>query len=477
MGTTTLSFLGAAGTVTGSKHLLTLDAHTATPRHILVDCGMYQGEKHLRRLNWADFPIPPSSISDVLLTHAHMDHSGMLPRLVKQGFHGRIWCTRATADLTEIILRDSAFLQERDAEYARERGYSKHRSPEPLYRIGDVENTLPLFRTVDFDTELDLGDAVVATWVRSGHILGSASIHVRTDEGSVLFSGDIGRHTHPVLRPREIPPGADVVLVESTYGDREHFEPQEPPHEVFADAIRRTIERGGSVLVPAFAVDRTEVVLHTLARMQAEGRIPRVPVFMDSPMALASLRIYQAPRNAEELTPEVQGLALSELDLREVRDPRQSQRLNHPEQPCIIISASGMATGGRVLHHLETMLPDPRHTVVLTGYQAVGTRGRALVEGARHLKMYGAYVAVRAQIVRDEEFSVHADGSELVDWIAALDPPPSHVFCVHGEPESAQALSERLGDEVGVVAVVPTRGEHIRVRSGRIRQVNATLNP
>lgn len=469
MRTTTLSFIGAAGTVTGSKHLITLDAHTSTPRHILVDCGMYQGQKELRRLNWADFPIPPADISDILLTHAHMDHTGLLPRLVKQGFQGTIWCTDATAELTEIVLRDSAYLQERDAEFALLQGYSKHRKPEPLYRVGDVEQTLPLLRIIDFDTPLDLGDGVSATWIRAGHILGSASIHVTTEEGTILFSGDLGRHTHPVLRAREIPPGADVVLIESTYGDREHFEPEAAGHEVLADAIRRTAKRGGSVLIPAFAVDRTEVVLQTLALLQDEGRIPALPVYVDSPMALASLRIYQDSRYRDELRDDVDGLDLPQLDLREVRDAQESERLNRPNRPCVIISASGMATGGRVLHHLEHMLPDERHTVVLTGYQAVGTRGRTLAEGARQLKMHGAYVAVRAEVVRDEEFSVHADASELVDWVKALDPPPQQIFCVHGEVDSATALTELLAQE-GFTAIVPERGERVRVRSGKVRK-------
>lgn len=469
MRTTTLSFIGAAGTVTGSQHLLTIDAHTPSPRHILIDCGMYQGSKELRRLNWADFPIPPAQISDILLTHAHMDHTGLLPRLVKHGFQGTIWCTEATAELTEIVLRDSAHLQERDAEFAQTLGYSKHRRPEPLYRVSDVEQTLPLLRVIDFDTPLDLDDGVIAQWVRAGHILGSASIHVTTEEGTILFSGDLGRHTHPVLRAREIPPGADVVLIESTYGDREHFEPDAAEHEALADAIRRTVKRGGSVLIPAFAVDRTEVVLQVLAQMQDEGRIPSLPVYVDSPMALASLRIYQASRHRGELREDVEGLSLSQLDLREVRDAQDSERLNRPHQPCIIISASGMATGGRVLHHLEHMLPDERHTVVLTGYQALGTRGRSLADGARQLKMHGAYVAVRAEVVRDEEFSVHADASELMDWVKALDPPPQQVFCVHGEVDSATALTELLAAD-GFMGIVPERGERVRVRSGKVRK-------
>ncbi len=469
MGSTTLTFLGAAGTVTGSKHLLTLHAGTPDQRRILVDAGLFQGEKDLRRMNWADFPVAPSTIDTILVTHAHLDHVGFLPRLVKQGFNGRILATDATIRLAEIVLRDSAYLQERDATYAEAHGYSKHRHPEPLYRVDDVEKTLPLFRAVNFDMDTDLGDGVRARWVRAGHILGAASIHVSTPDGSVLFSGDLGRPEHPVLRRRDTPPGADLVLVESTYGDREHADPEGRAHEVFADAIRRTAERGGSILVPAFAVDRTEVVLTAIADMQHTGRIPRLPIYVDSPMALASLRVYRSPVFAPELREDVAGLRLGDLDLHELVTVDESRTLNDPHRPCIIISASGMATGGRVLHHLEHMLPDERHCVVLTGYQSVGTRGRALAEGATQLKMHGAYVPVMAEVVRDEEFSVHADGSELVDWVGALDPSPLEVFCVHGEPDSAAALAARLGEQLGVVAVVPRHRETVRVGGSALR--------
>lgn len=455
MAPTTLTFVGAAGTVTGSKHLLTVDSPRGE-RRILIDSGLYQGEKKLRRKNWSDFPVPADSISDILLTHAHLDHVGYLPRLVKQGFSGTIWATPSTIDLAHIVLRDSAYLQERDAEHARTYGYSKHRRPLPLYTVNDVEDTLPLMRAVDFDADIDVGGQVSAHWTRAGHILGSASIRVHTPGGDALFSGDLGRPTHPVLRSREIPEGAPTVLLESTYGDREHFEtdPGHEKHEVFRDAICRTIDRGGSVLVPAFAVDRTEVVLKVLSDMVAAGQIPSVPIYVDSPMALASLRLYQAASARGELNDEVGGLKLSNLNLIEVRDQEQSQKLNDPKEPSIIVSASGMLTGGRVLHHIEHMLPQAIHTVVLTGYQAVGTRGRALLDGARELKMHGAWVSVQAEVIRDEEFSVHADCSELVDWVRDLVPQPRSVWCVHGEDKAAQALVESLDQELGVHARV-----------------------
>lgn len=458
---TTLTFLGAAGTVTGSKYLLTVNE-----RRILVDAGMFQGPKELRRLNWADFPVPPDTITDVLLTHAHMDHVGYLPVLVKHGFSGPVWCTPYTRDLAYIVLRDAGFLQERDAEDARLGGWSKHAQPKPLYDSRDVEATLPLLTPVDWDRDLELNDGITAQWTRSGHILGSGSIRVQTPDGSVLFSGDLGRKEHPVLRARETPQGADVVLVESTYGDREHPEPLNLPHEALADAVRRTIDRGGSVLIPAFAVDRTEIVLKELSDMRRDGRIPRTPVYVNSPMAAAALDVYRSASG--ELRHD---LDLSDImaDLREVRTADESRELTSGGHgPSIIVSSSGMATGGRVLHHLERMLPDARNTVVLTGYQAIGTRGRSLLDGATRLKMRGRYVGVKAEIVRDEEFSVHADGSELVDWITDLSPRPGLVFCTHGEAEPAAALAARITRETGIDAVVPAQGEVVVVEPASV---------
>ena len=459
--TTTLTFLGGAGTVTGSKYLLTIGS-----RRVLVDGGLFQGTKELRLLNWADFPVDAHTVDLILLTHAHMDHVGYLPALVKRGFQGRILCTDATEDLAGIVLRDAGYLQERDAEHATEGGYSKHNPPLPLYTVRDVEQTLPLLSLVDFDTDVDLGGGVVARWTRAGHILGSASIHVTTPDGSVLFSGDLGRADHPVIRARGTPAGADVVLVESTYGDREHPEPVNLPHEELADVIRRTVQRGGSVLIPAFAVDRTEVVLKTISEMQADRRIPVVPIYVNSPMALAALRVYRAEKYRDELRADLDPDHFLNLpNLREVHSTEESRAITKPDDPCIIISSSGMATGGRVLHHLEAMLPDSRNAVVLVGYQGEGTRGRLLAEGAEHLKMHGAYVPVKAEIVQDHEFSVHADASELVDWLAALSPRPGIVFCVHGEERGAKPLARRIHDELGLTAVIPTMGETVVVSS------------
>ncbi len=451
----TLQFLGAAGTVTGSKYLLTLEG-----RRILVDAGMFQGEKQWRLKNWEDFPVDPATITDVVLTHAHLDHTGYLPALVKQGFIGPVWCTEGTRRLTEIVLRDAGYLQERDAEDAAEGGWSKHEPPLPLYTLADVEDTLTLLQPLEFDSDFDLGDGIVLRFTRAGHILGSASVTLTTAHASVLFSGDLGRHDHPVLRPREVPPGSPVVVVESTYGDREHPEPANLPHELLADVIRRTAERGGSVLIPTFAVDRVEGVLKVLHELHRDGRIPALPTYVNSPMALDALDVYRDM--PEELKDDFDlDAEIDRPQIHEVRTADESKELTAAgkREPSIILSSSGMLTGGRVVHHLEGMLPDARNAIVLAGYQAVGTRGAALLGGATQLKMHGRYVPVKAEIARDGEFSVHADASDLMDWLAELAPRPSLVFCTHGEPDSALALGERIERDLGVNAVVPRHGE------------------
>jgi metallo-beta-lactamase family protein len=454
---TTLTFLGAARTVTGSKYLLTVGE-----RRILVDAGLFQGEKALRLRNWEDFPVPPDSITDVIVTHAHLDHSGYLPALVRQGFSGPIWSTAGTRDLAAIVLRDAGFLAERDAQEAAQGGWSKHNPPLPIYTSEDVERTLPLFVAVPFDEDVDLEDGVTAHFTRAGHILGSASVTVRTPTTSVLFSGDLGRHDHPILRPHGTPAGTACVVVESTYGDREHPEPVNLSHEALADAVRRTVARGGSVLIPAFAVDRTEIVLRTLSEMRQNGRIPDVPIIVNSPMASSALEIYR--RSHDELRPDLDAEDFAKIpNLVEVRSAEDSMALTRGRRrdPSIIISASGMATGGRVLHHLERMLPDPRDCIVLSGYQAVGTRGRALLEGAKQLKLHGAYVPVKAEIVNDAEFSVHADASDLIDWLRDLQPAPTTVFVTHGEEVPAESFAERVRTELGLSAVVPDYGEKV----------------
>jgi metallo-beta-lactamase family protein len=455
-----LRFLGGTGTVTGSKTLVDLGTSK-----VLVDCGLFQGERDLRRRNWEPFPLQPSSIDAVLLTHAHLDHCGYLPRLVQEGFRGKAFATRGTADLAEIILLDSAHLLEEEARHAQTHGWSKHAEPLPLYSTEMAVQAVARLTTVPFDRPVDVAPDVVATFRPAGHILGSATVQVHAGGRSVLFSGDLGRAHHPVLLPPAPPPAVDVVVVESTYGDRRH---PEPDLDELADAITRTFARGGSVLVPAFAVDRTEVVLSALRTLMRAGRIQKVPVFVDSPMALRALEVYREALDREDVdvrTPRKGVLDPFDTgDLRPLTTVEQSMTVNRPAYPSIVVSASGMATGGRVLHHLVEQLPDPRNTVLLVGFQASGTRGRALADGARSVKIHGRYVPVRAEVVNLDHFSVHADADEVLEWLGKVPEPPSTCFVVHGEPDASAALRDRIIDELGWNAVVPEPGERVLIR-------------
>lgn len=450
----TLQFLGAAGTVTGSKYLV-----EAGDRRILLDAGMFQGEKALRERNWADFPVDAATIDAVVLTHAHADHTAYLPALVNQGFTGPVWCTDATARLAEIVMLDAAHLQELATEQAIRGGYSKHAEPRPLYTTGDAQRAVRQLRRVDFDEDVEVLDGVTARWTRAAHILGSASVHLTVDDVAVLFSGDLGRPDHKLLRPRDTPAGARWVVCESTYGDREHAEPA-VPHEEFVTTINRTIARGGSVLIPAFAIDRTQAIMYELAEMQADGRIPEVPVIIDGPMSMKALDVYRDMPDEFRDEVRMSGFTASSHFI-ETRTAGESRKVRRRKDPRIIVSSSGMLEGGRALAHLQQLLPDPRNAVILTGFQAEGTRGRALVDGARHVKLFGRHVPRRADVVQDREFSGHADASELVAWVAALDPAPETVYLTHGEPQAAEALERRIEDELGIMAVVAAMGEKV----------------
>lgn len=444
----------------------------AEESRILVDCGLFQGLRELRRRNWAPFPVDPATIDAVVLTHAHVDHCGYLPAFVRDGFGGPIICTPGTAELTRIVLPDAAHLQEEEASYANARGFSKHRPALPLFTRDDAAAAIERLRPVDYGKPVELATNIHAELFSAGHILGSASALVTVGTESprrIFFSGDVGRPSHPILRPPATPPPADVFLVESTYGNRRH-EPEEQALERLAQAIVRTAHEGGTVVIPSFAVDRTEVLLIALSQLAKEGRVPRLPIYADSPMALAVLDVYR--KAIDEHAPDVR-LAAGGTDpfdgtgeLHELRTPEESRSLNELGFPSIIISASGMATGGRVLHHLARCLPDSRCTVILPGYQGEGTRGRQLADGARSVKMLGRYVPVRARVLELGAFSVHADAGELVEWLRPV-PAPDIGYAIHGEKTAAESLAARLEDEVGWSVVVPHEGERVRVDQRR----------
>lgn len=458
-----LTFLGGTGTVTGSRFLLdTPDAR------VLVEAGLFQGLQELRRRNWAPLPVDPASIDAAVVTHAHVDHVGYVPVLCRDGFRGRVHATEGTATLAAIVLPDSGHLQEEEAAYANRKGFSKHAPALPLYTEEDARWSLRHFASHHFDEEVEIAPGVHLTLRPAGHILGSATATLRLDgppERRIVVSGDLGRPCHPLLRPPAPLGPADVVLVESTYGDRRHEDAD--ADERFADAIRRTARRGGTVLIPAFAVDRTEVILMHLRRLRAAGLVPDLPIYVDSPMALAALRVYRGAitAGAPEVRPEVAALRdpFDAGHLVEVRDLEASMALAGGPVPAIVISASGMASGGRVVHHLARLAPHARNTIVLAGFQAPATRGRLLADGARQLKMLGGYVTVRAEVVDLGAFSVHADQQELLGWLRTAPAPPEIVYVVHGEPRSSAMLQERIARWNGWSAVVPVHGERVRI--------------
>lgn len=452
-----LSFLGGARTVTGSKTLLDTGRH-----RVLVDAGLFQGRKELRERNWRPLAVDASTIDAVVLTHAHVDHCGYLPRLVRDGFHGPIHCTDGTRRLAEIVLPDSAHLQEEEAEYANRLGYSKHRPAEPLYTAADARAALDLLQPVGFGDETNVAPGVDVTWRRAGHILGAASlaVHVAEAGSTVVFSGDLGRPTHPLLLPPDPIGRADVAVVESTYGDEEHRSVD--PSEQLAAVVNDAASCGGVVVIPAFAVDRTEVVLWHLDRLAEQGLIPELPIVVDSPMASRALGLYrdEVRRRSPELRPELFGRELfSSLDILETRTPEESKALNERRGPFVIVSASGMATGGRVVHHLSQRIGDSRNKVVLVGFQAPGTRGDLLRNGAESIKMLGRYHPVRADVV-SVELSTHADRSELLDWLATAEGLQA-VYVNHGEEEEATQLVAEIGHRLGLLAVAPRPDERV----------------
>ena len=444
-----ISFLGATGTVTGSKYLL----ETREAR-VLVDCGLFQGFRGLRERNWAALPFDARSLDAVVLTHAHIDHTGYVPKLITLGFRGRIYCTGGTRDLLRVLLPDSGFLQAEAARHAAKWGYSRHNPPLPLYTREDAERSLSHLEPVPFGTDCVPAKGIVARFSRAGHILGSACLRVASDATSISFSGDVGRAHDPIMRPPEPLPAASFVVVESTYGDRVH--PAEDPTEEISKIISATVERGGTVVVPAFAVGRAQHLLHILARLKHAGRLPDVPVYLDSPMATEATEIFCKHTEDHGLTAQ-ECHEMCRLP-RYTRTPDESKAIDAATTSAIVVAASGMATGGRVLHHLRRFLPDERSTVLMVGYQAAGTRGRSLLEGARELKIHGQFVTVRAHVVEVPGLSAHADRDELTAWLEASKLAPKRVFVTHGEPAAARAFSQHLTTRFGWDATVPADG-------------------
>lgn len=447
----TLRSLGAASTVTGSKHLLESDG-----KRILVDCGLFQGVKNLRELNWEPLAIDPASIDAVVVTHAHLDHTGYLPRLVRDGFTGPIMSTNATAAVAEIILRDSAYLQERDAAFLNKHRATKHRPALPLYDSDDAQKTIELFVTHPFGQEFSLWDSgPVVRFRRAGHILGASTVEVDWQGRRIVFTGDLGRYDDPVMLDPDPVAAADYLVMESTYGDRVHEKTD--PANTLAEVVDATVDRGGTLVVPAFAVGRAQTLLYYLWQLKTEGRLPEVPIYLDSPMAINASELLGAYRDDHRLTPGVyEGMcAMANY----TREAEQSMAISASTEPKIVISASGMATGGRILHHLKAFAPDPRNTIMITGYQVPGTRGAAIAAGERFIRIYGEWVPINAQVANLAMLSAHADADELIRWARGFTTPPRKVFVVHGEPQPADTLRTRLGREFGWEATVPRPGQ------------------
>jgi metallo-beta-lactamase family protein len=468
--TVTLTCLGAARTVTGSKHLLEVDGH-----RVLVDSGLFQGLKELRDRNWQPLPVRADSIETVILTHAHLDHCGYLPKLVAQGFRGRIWCTAATAELSRIVMADAAKIQEEDAERANRKGYSRHQPAFPLYTIEDANRAMQLLQPVGYNRSMPVAPGVEVEFVNAGHLLGSAYARVTlAGHGkTVLFGGDLGRYGRPVLPDPSPVDGADVLLVESTYGDRVHE--SDDGGARLAAIINDTANRRGKIVIPAFALGRVEELLYWVGLFEQKRQIPILPVYVDSPMSSAVLEQYR--KRADELDPEIsemarfnghgaveghrQAVAFGTARLKVIASIPESRAVQESHEPAIVISSSGMATGGRVLHHLVHALPDERNTILLAGYQAAGTRGRLLKDGAKAVRIHGQDIPVRARVESMDALSAHADSNEIMRWLRGFKRPPSLTCLVHGEPGPMDALKARIERELHWTVRTPNPVERI----------------
>lgn len=447
-----LTFLGATGTVTGSKYLLNIETKSGDEKRILIDCGLFQGLKQLRLRNWDTLPINPKDIHTVILTHAHIDHSGYLPLFVKNGFSGKVYCTEATRDLCEVLLLDSAYLQEEEAKYANKRGFSKHLPALPLYTQEDAQKAITLLTAVGYEQDIDLGDGITTRLSPSGHILGSAFVHIQNSKTSILFSGDIGR-PHDILMKAPVRiKQADYLVLESTYGNRLHDKTD--PKIRLAEIINQTVNRKGVVVIPVFAVGRAQELLYYIHLLKTSGAIENnTPVYLNSPMAVDATAILNHYRGEHRLTPE-ESHALCHTAIM-VNGIEESKRLNETNGPMIILSASGMATGGRVVHHLKAFAPNPKNTILFVGFQAAGTRGAAMLDGAESIKIHGQYVPVHADVKYLPNLSAHADYAEILDWLDGFESPPKTTFITHGEPTASDAMRLHIEEKLHWKTMVP----------------------
>lgn len=459
-----LTFLGAAGTVTGSRHVLDID-----DTRMLIDCGIFQGSKEFRQKNWEPFPVPPESIQRVLLTHAHIDHTGYLPKFCREGFAGRVHCTHATAELCDFLLRDSAHLQEEDAYWANKKGFSRHKPAKPLYTVEDAEKAMTLFSPLHFGEDFYINDRLRVKFKDSGHMLGSSFIDIRRAENQkgkkILFSGDIGREARPILRDPVQVFNVDYLVLESTYGERLH-EPGSPVDEL-ARVITESAQRGGALVIPAFAIGRTQVLLYVIRDLEEQGKIPELPVYVDSPMAIEATEVFERRIAELDITSRILALNGTKIfrpkTLHICKTRQESKTINDVKGPAIIISSSGMAVGGRVLHHLAKCLPHPENTVLFIGYQAHGTRGRTLIEGGDEVKIHGRMIPVRAKVESIMGFSGHADYNEILAWLMGFNRPPEKTFIVHGEPEAAASMAEKIRSTFGWETMVPSLGDSVEI--------------
>lgn len=455
-----MHFLGAAGTVTGSRYLL----ETAKLR-VLVDCGLFQGYKYLRLHNWQPPLFDPATLEAVLLTHAHLDHSGYLPVLMQHGFKGQVFCTEATQALCEVLLRDAAHLFEEEAAYANRHQISKHKPALPLYGISEVEAVLKRFHVVRTHRACQIAPTFSAKWIPNGHILGSMCIACTVDGVDILFSGDLGRPHDVLMKPPEIPGRTDYLVVESTYGNRVHDNID--AEQQLTDIILSTVQRGGSVLIPAFAVGRAQTLLYLLLRLRRDKRIPNLPIYLDSPMSQNVTGIYHRFHEALQLS--AQDCEEMTAMTRTTRTAEESQRINADKWPKVVISASGMATGGRVVHHLKQMLPDARNTVLFCGFQAGGTRGEKIVSGAQTVRIHAQDVPIRARVIQMDTLSAHADCTEISAWLKHFRSAPVMTFVTHGEPAAADAMRIRIERELGWPCAVPEQLDCYRLAKSQVQ--------